>query len=68
MVQTRAQAMANEKIDTLETKLDVVLLSLKTLVDTLTNGKLEEHAEAYAFNENIEGESSHSLHLFGNHQ
>ena len=34
MVETRAQAMANEKIDTLETKLDAVLMLLKTLADT----------------------------------
>ena len=60
--------MANENIDTLETKLDATLPSLKTLANTIIKGKSQEHAEAYVFNENIEGESSHSLHLFGNHQ
>lgn len=60
--------MANEKIDSLETKLNDVLSSLKTLTDALTNGKMEERAEAHILNEKIEGESSHSLHLFGNHQ
>lgn len=68
MVQTSAQAMANEKIDSLETKLDEVLSSLKTLADTLAKGKSKECVEAYVFNENMEGESSHSFHLFGNHQ
>jgi len=60
--------MANEKIVTLDQKLDTLLKTIQTLVDTLTKGKSGEHSEAYAFNENIEGESSHSLHLFGDHQ
>ena len=34
----------------------------------IIKGKSKEHSEAYAFNENIEGESSHSLHFYGNHQ
>ena len=68
MVQTRAQAMANEKIDTLEQKLDELTKQIQSLSDTITKGKLGLQLEAYAFNENSEGESSHSLHLFGNHQ
>ena len=68
MVLTKAQAMANEKINTLEQKLDRLLTSLKTLADTLTKGKSEEHLEAYAFNEYIEGDSSHFIHLFGKNQ
>eukprot|EP00253_Pinus_taeda_P006137 PITA_06137 len=60
--------MANEKIDTIEQKLDALLMSIKTLANTITKGKSEEQSKAYAFNENIEVESSHSLHLFRNHQ
>ena len=68
MVQTRAQAMANEKIDTLEQKLEALMKQIQTLANTITNGKSGEQSEAYAFNENLEGESSHSLHFYGNHQ
>jgi len=67
MVQTRAQAMANENIDTLEQNLEA-LLKIQTLTDTITKGMSGEQLEAYAFNENLEGKSSHSLHFYGNHQ
>ena len=68
MVQTRAQDMTNEKIDTLEQNLDALMKQIQTLADSLTKGKSGEQSEAYAFNENLEGESSHSLHFYGNHQ
>jgi len=68
MVRTRAQAMANERIDNFESQLKYVLLQLKKLNETLSKDKMEEHAEAYIGNENIEGESSQSLHLFGTQQ
>eukprot|EP00253_Pinus_taeda_P012319 PITA_12319 len=60
--------MANERIGDLESTLKDVLLQLKNLNETLSKGKMEECAEAYIGNENIEGESSQSLHLFGTHQ
>ena len=68
MVQTRAQAMANEKIDTLEQKLEALTKQIQTLHDIITKGKSKEESEAYDFNENLEGKSSHSLHFYGNHQ
>ena len=68
MVQTRAQAMANEKIDTLDKKLEALTKQIQTLTETITKGKSGEQSEAYAFNENLEGESSHSLHFYGNRQ
>ena len=68
MVQTRAQAMANERIDNLESQLKDLLLQLKNLNETLSKCKMEERVEAYIGNENNEGESSQSLHLFGTHQ
>ena len=58
MVQTTAQAMANERIDNLESQLKDVMLQLKNLNETLSKSKVEERAEAYIGNENIEGESS----------
>ena len=60
--------MANEKIDTLEKNLKALTKQIQTLNDTITKGNLGEQLEAYDFNENLEGESSHSLHLFSNHQ
>ena len=67
MVETRAQAMANERMD----KLEQSLQSLQTQLDRLTSiipsiipkGKEEAHEEAYIGNGHSEGESSHSLHL-----
>eukprot|EP00253_Pinus_taeda_P012815 PITA_12815 len=53
MVQTRAQAMANERIDSLESQLKDVILQLKNLNETLSKGKVEERVEAYIGNENI---------------
>jgi len=68
MVQTRAQAMANGRIDNLESQLKDVMLQQKNLNETLSKGKVEERAEAYIGNENIKGESSQTLDLFGTHQ
>ena len=68
MVETRAQAMANERIDNLESQLKDVKLQLKNLNETFSKVKVEECTEAYIGNENIKGESSQSLHLFGTHQ
>ena len=64
MVQTRAQEMANERMESLETSLKDVVSQLKELNATLSKGK----AEAYISTEHCEGESSQSLHLFGTHQ
>ena len=60
--------MANKKINTLERKLEALTKQIETLNDTITKGKLGAQLEAYDFNDNLEGKSSHSLHLFGNHQ
>eukprot|EP00253_Pinus_taeda_P027555 PITA_27555 len=60
--------MANEKIDTLEKKLDALTKQIQTLADTITKGKSRAQSEAYDFNENLEGKSSHSLHFYGNNQ
>ncbi len=68
MVETKAQVMASEKTDTLEHKLEALTKQIQNLQDTITKGKLGEQSEAYDFNENLEGESSHSLHFYGNHQ
>eukprot|EP00253_Pinus_taeda_P034242 PITA_34242 len=69
MVATRAQAMANERMD----KLEQTLQSLQTQLDNLTililsvilKGKEEAHEEVYIGNGHSEGESSHSPHLWG---
>ena len=69
MVETRAQAMANERMD----KLEQTLQSIQTHLDRLTilissvipKGKEEAHEEAYIGNGHSEGESSHSPHLWG---
>lgn len=60
--------MANEKIDTLEQKLDELTKQIQSLSDAITKGKSRLQSEAYAFNENHEGKSSYSLHFYGNHQ
>ena len=59
--------MANEKINTLKQKLEELAKYIESLNDTITKGKLGVQSEAYAFNENHEGKSSHSLHFYGNH-
>eukprot|EP00253_Pinus_taeda_P027778 PITA_27778 len=69
MVATRAQSMANERMD----KLEQTLQSLQTQLDNLTililsvipKGKEEAHEEVYIGNGQSEGESSHSPHLWG---
>jgi len=68
MVATRVQAMANEKIDKLEQSLQAIQAQLDKLTDALSKGKEEAREEAYIGNGHSEGESSHSLHLWGTHQ
>lgn len=63
MVETRAQAMANEKIDKLEQSLKDIQDQLDKLTNALSKGKAEAHEELYIGNEHSEGESSYSLHL-----
>ena len=68
MVETRAQAMANEKIEKLEQTLKDIQDQLAIITTTLSKGKAEARKEAYIGNEDSEGESNHSLHLWGTHQ
>eukprot|EP00253_Pinus_taeda_P034658 PITA_34658 len=68
MVETRAQVMANDKIDKLEQSLKDLQDQLMTITNALSKGKAEAREEAYIGNEHNEGESSHSLHLWGTHQ
>jgi len=63
MVETRAQTMANEKIDKLEQSLQAIHSQLDRLTNTLFKGKEEACEEAYIGNGHSEGESSHSLNL-----
>ena len=64
MVETRAQAMANEKIDKLEQTLQTIQSQLDRLFLQIPKGKEEAHEEAYNGNGHNEGESSHlSSHL-----
>jgi len=65
MAETRAQAMANEKIDKHEQSLQAIQAQLGKLSDALSKGKEEAREEAYIGNGHSEGESSHSLHLWG---
>lgn len=60
--------MANEKIDKLERSLKEIQDQLVTITNTLSKGKAEARKEVYIGNEHSEGESSHSLHLWGTHQ
>lgn len=68
MVETRSQAMAKEKIKTIEKKMGWIMDQHKTLIETITKGKSALQSEADGFNEDLEGESSHHLHFHGNHQ
>jgi len=68
MVETRAQTMANEKIEAIEKKLGWLVDQMKTLIDTIIKGKLALQLEEYGFNENLEGEFSHHLHFHEIHQ
>jgi len=60
--------MANEKMESLEKRLEDLSKQIQTFQDTFTKGKLALQLEAYVFNEDHEGESSHSLHFHGKHQ
>jgi len=68
MVETRAQAMANERIDKLELTLQSIQSQLDILSILISKGKEEAHEEAYNGNGNREGESSHSPHVWGTHK
>jgi len=68
MVQTRNQAMANERMDNLEASLKCIQDQLTKITTSLSMGKVEAREEAYIGNEHSVGESSHSLHLWGTHQ
>jgi len=68
MVEIRAQAMANERIDKLEQTLQSIQSQLDRLSLLISKGKEEAHEEAYNGNGHSEGESSHSPHIWGTHQ
>ena len=78
MVETRAQAMANERIDkieehvhSLQSAVKLIELELKGISnqihDALPKGKEPAHEEAYNGHEYHEGESSHSPHVWHTH-
>jgi len=68
MVETRAQAMANERIEKLELTLQSIQSQLDRLSSLISKGKEEAHEEAYNGNGHSEDESSHSPHVWGTHQ
>jgi len=68
MVETRAQAMANERIDNLEITLQTIQTQLENLSKLISKGKEEAHEEAYNGKGHSEGEFSHSPHVWGTHQ
>jgi hypothetical protein len=71
MVETRAQAMANERMDKLEESvqnLHLQLTGLYSMVEKIAQkGKEQAHEEAYNGHEHNEGESSHSPHVWHTH-
>jgi len=71
MVEARAQAMANERMDKLEefvNSLHTQLTGLSLQVEKLVpKGKEQAHEEVYNGNEYNEGESSHSPHVWHTH-
>ena len=71
MVETRAQAMANERMDKLEESvqnLHIQLTGLCSMVEKIVpKGKEQAHEEAYNGNGHNEGESSHSPHVWHTH-
>ena len=71
MVETRAQAMANERMEKLEESmhnLHLQLTGLCSMVEKIVpKGKEQAHEEAYNGNEHNEGESSHSPHVWHTH-
>ena len=71
MVETRAQAIANERMDKLEDSVQSLQrefqgLSLQ-IQQFLPKGKEQAHEEAYNGHEYNEGESSHSPHVWHTH-
>ena len=78
MIETRAQAMANERIDkieehvhSLQSVVKLIELEIKgisnQIADALPKGKEPAHEEAYNGHEYHEGESSHSQHVWHTH-
>jgi len=67
MVETRAQAMANERLDKLEENMKTLSLQLTDLCSQvgqlIPKDKEQAHEETYNVNEYNEGESSHSAHV-----
>ncbi len=71
MVTTRAQVMANERMDKLEEtvhNLDIQVTRLLGMVEKIVpKGKEHAHEEEYNGHEHNEGESSHSPHVWHTH-
>ena len=55
MVETRAQSMANERMENLEASLKNIQDQLMKITTTLSTGKAEAREEAYIGNEHSEG-------------
>ena len=72
MVETRAQVMANERMDKLEESMQTVLVQLNRLNSLvegmIQKGKEQAHEEVYNGNGHNEGESRHSPHVWHTHQ
>ena len=71
MVETRAQVMANENIEKIETTLDSFkeqLNSISKMLEQFTKENDRYHSEVPSIDEHLEGESSHHIHFHGNHQ
>ncbi len=71
MLETRAQAMANKKIENLEKKLayfQILVDQMQKFMDAFKRISSWLHSEAHGFNEDHEGGSSHHIHFHGNHQ
>jgi len=64
MVETRAQVMANEKIECLEQKLDKfqgLMDQMQKFMDQFKLSALGLHLEAHGSDEDLEGESSYHI-------
>jgi len=72
MVETRAQAMANERMDKLEESMQTLHIQLSGLCSMVESiilkGKEQAHEETYNGNGHNEVESSHSPHVWHTHQ
>ena len=71
MVETRAQAMANERMGKLEESMQTLTIQINGLCiqvqQLIPKGKEQAHEEAYNGHEYNEGESSHSPHVWHTH-